>query len=225
MVYICPYFSRKMDDIEYRNSNKYYVNESIILKEQKLSPQKFNIKYPYISNLDNDIIKSKINESIVNEVSDLFKSQVLIPEQVDFNEIFGTYEIGVNKNNILSVLFSLYTYVNRAAHGITQYSSITINTKTGEVYKFDELFNSKVYYTEFLNRIANQYIKENNIQLINPYGGVRPNQEYYLTEDNLIIYYQVYEYTPYYYGLFKIEIPYNEIKNLLSPTSPINKLL
>jgi hypothetical protein len=222
MFYIHPHFLERQDIEKYTKSN---VNGSVPLIEQNLVPEKFTINYPYISNLNNDIINSKINNSIINEVSELFKSQVLLPEKTDFNEIFGTYETKVNKNSILSILFSMYTYVNRAAHGFTEYSSITINTQTGQIYNFSDLFNPKMYYTEFLNELAKQYINEKNIELISEYHGITPDQKFYLTEDKLVLYYQVYEYTPYYYGLFKIEIPYNSITNLLSPFSPINKIL
>jgi hypothetical protein len=100
-----------------------------------------------------------------------------------------------------------------------------LNVKTGQVYNFSDLFNPRIYYIGFLNELAKQYIKDNNITLINEYKGVTQDQQYYLTPNSLVLYYQVYEYTPYYYGLFKIELPYNKIRNLLGPTSPINMLI
>lgn len=208
-----------------RNSERQYTNGKAVLNEQKLVPQKFNIVYPFVVNENNDRIKTKVNQEIIDAVGELFKNQVLLPEKTDFIEIFGVYEIGVNKNYILSILFSIYTYVYHAAHGLTVYSSITINTKTGETYNFSDLFNPKMNYLGVLTLMVNKYIKDNNIQLINPFKGVTDNQEFYLTDKNLILYYQVYEYTPYYYGLFKVPIPYTEIKNILSPMSPINKLI
>lgn len=229
ICYGCPYardcfYGRKYNCANY-SSRKDVFSTSIELSEQKLSPNNFSIAYPFIPNLQKDKTIEKINNYIIDEVNKLFRSQVLLPEKVDFNEVLGTYEVMLNKNGILSILFSLYTYVNKAAHGFTAYSSITLNVETGQVYSFDDLFNPKLDYTSFINEIANEYIKGNNIVLINEYKGIIPNQQYYLTPDKLVIYYQVYEYTPYYYGLFKIEIPYNKITNLLTPFSPINKIL
>lgn len=198
---------------------------SVTIIKQKLIPTKFTIEYPLIPNDNNDKALIKVNNYIIDEVSKLFKSQVLLPEKVDFYEVFGTYEVTVNKNDILSILFSMYTYVKEAAHGVTAYSSLTVNTKTGAVYSFNDLFNPKMNYIPIINQIAKQYIKDNNIQLINEYKGVTPNQQYYLTEKELVLYYQPYEYTPGYYGIFKIEIPYNKIKNLITPLSPISKLM
>lgn len=198
---------------------------SVELGEQKLMPEKFSISYPFVPNSDNSNIAAEINKTIINEVNELFKEQVLRPEAVDFNEVLGTYEIMVNQKGILSVLFSMYTYVNRAAHGFTAYSSLTVNTETGEVYNFEDLFNPKFNYIPVINELAQQYIRDKDIQFIEEYKGVTANQQFYLTPDSLVLYYQVYEYTPYSYGLFRIEIPYTKIANMLSPLSPIAKLV
>lgn len=217
---VCPYAGYCVNCTE-RNENS---PVSVELSEQELIPDKFNISYPFISNANNNQIITQINNSIIDEVTSLFKNQVLLPEKIDFNEVLGTYEIMLNHSGILSILFSMYTYVSKAAHGFTAYSSITVNVETGQDYSFSDLFNPKLYYVGFLNEIAKQYIRDNNVQLINEYKGITTNQQYYLTPDTLVLYYQVYEYTPYYYGLFKIEIPYNKIENLLTPLSPIVKL-
>jgi hypothetical protein len=221
------YFSCLKNFYNSKNNNKNYRDEDAVkLQEQKLKPTEFAISYPVIppsEDKGDDIIK--VNNAITNEVSELFKSQVLKPEVLNFNEVLGIYETMLNKKGILSILFSMYTYVNKSAHGFTQYSSITANVKNGQIYSFSDLFNSKVYYVGFLNEIVKQYIKENNFQLINEYHGITENQSYYLTPNSLVIYYQVYEYTPYYYGLFKIEIPYNKISNIISPVGPIAKLI
>ena len=171
-----------------------------------------------------EVINS-INQAIIDKVAGLFKSQVLVPEKVDFSEVYGTYEDTLNENGIVSILFDMYTYVDKAAHGLSVYDSITFNANTGQVYSFSDLFNPRVNYMAELNRIAQEYIQRNNVTLTSPFRGIDEDQAFYLTPDSLVMYYQVYRYTPYYYGLFKIEIPYNRIRNLLGPLSPINKLI
>ncbi|WP_426351331.1 RsiV family protein [Alloiococcus sp. CFN-8] len=166
-----------------------------------------------------------LNQAIIDKVAGLFKSQVLVPEKVDFSEVYGTYEDTLNDNGIVSILFDMYTYVDKAAHGLSVYDSITFNANTGQIYSFSDLFNPRTNYIAELNRLAQEYIQKNNVTLLKPFGGVEENQAFYLTPNSLVMYYQVYRYTPYYYGLFKIEIPYTRIRNLLGPLSPINKLI
>lgn len=215
------------DSCNYKNHDKDYrdFREAVNLKNQKLMPPKFKISYPVINNPNSKDNITKINNAIVDEVDKLFRSQVLRPEVIDFAEVLGTYEITLNKNGIFSILFALYVYENKAAHGLTLYSSITANVEKGEVYIFSDLFNPKIYYISILNELAQKYIKENNILLINKYNGITENQQYYLTENSLVLYYQLYEYTPYVYGLFKIEIPYSKIVNIVGPAGPIPKIL
>lgn len=216
------YFGNIQDIYRNDNSNK---GDGLQILEQNLSPGSFRLSYPIITNMTDKNIQSKINQSIIDEVSRLFKNSILLPEQTDFTEVLGTYEIKLNEKGLLSILFSLYTYVYHAAHGITKYSSLTFDTRTGNVIKFSDLFTSKINYVPILSDIAKKYIDENDITLIEEYKGIEENQEFYLTPDELVIYYQVYAYTPYVYGLFQIPIPYKQILNLLGPASPIQRLL
>lgn len=174
--------------------------------------------------LEDEDLKERINEAIIDEVLYLFKNQVMVAEKINFQEIIGFYKVTLNEKGLLSILFSLYTYTG-GAHGYTAYSSLTIDLNTGEIYEFEDLFNPKFYYKGFLDKIIYEKIKEMDVPLIEEYNGITENQQFYLTPESLVIYYQVYEYTPYAYGLFKIEIPYTEIISALGPVSPIQRLI
>ncbi|WP_125151959.1 DUF3298 and DUF4163 domain-containing protein [Clostridium rectalis] len=193
------------------------------LGEQILKPNTFKLTYPFVTNLQ-ESVRKKVNEGIIDEVVYLFKDQVLYPENIDFKEVISFYEVPLNEKGLLSILFGIYTFTG-GAHGYTKYSSITLDLNSGKVYSFSDLFNPKIYYKGFLDEIAKQYIKDNNIPLVEEYNGIHQDQKFYLTPNELVLYYQVYEYTPYYYGVFKIIIPYDKILNLLGPMSPIQKLI
>ncbi|MPN33586.1 hypothetical protein SDC9_181075 [bioreactor metagenome] len=56
------------------------------------------------------------------------------------------------------------------------------------------------------------------IIFIAPYHGLKDSgQEFYLTTKELVVFYQLYEYTPYVYGFLKFSIPYEQIADLLEP--------
>jgi len=195
------------------------------LGEQVLSPSEFKLKYPFIKELQSKIAEDAINDSIVYLEGSLFTEHAIVKEKKDFTDVVSDYKVPLNENGLISMLFELYIYENHAAHGMTYFGSITANLETGETYEFSDLFNPKVYYTRILSDIAIKKVKEMGVPLITPYKGITENQQFYLTPNSLVLYYRIYEFTPYYFGNFEIKIPYSEILNILGPVSPIQKLL
>ncbi|HAK44120.1 MAG TPA: hypothetical protein DCM59_17265 [Clostridium sp.] len=100
-----------------------------------------------------------------------------------------------------------------------------MDVNTGKVYDLGDLFNTRMNYAKILSDIAMKKANEMNINFIEPYNGITDTQQFYLTPEALVLYYQVGEYTPASMGLFRITIPYNEISNILSPESPIVRLM
>lgn len=223
------YFGVDLRRIEFfqcfgRNNIRTTNSISDNIRTNRLAPSTFKMEYPYIDGLSNEVIQSDMNEDIIGTLNSLFLSQVILPEKTDLKEIISSYQIPLDEKGLLSIVFSLYTY-SGGAHGNTVFDSITFNTDTGEPYDFDELFNPKLNYTEALNKIIMTKVKENNIPVSNEFSGVTDNQKFYLTPQGLVLYYQIYEFTPYSYGLFRILIPYSELKDLIYPLSPLAKFM
>lgn len=194
------------------------------LGEQVLSPSNFKLTYPFVNNISDEAVQANVNDAILDLVGFMFRDQVLRPEKMQFLDVFGAYEVPLNQHNLLSILYSLYTFTG-GAHGYTSFDSITIDLKTGRIYSFEELFNGKINYKGYINKIAIDLTKKQNVTFIAEYKGITNNQRYYLTPDFLVLYYGLYEYTPYAFGRFEIKIPYSQIINILSPESPIKRLI
>lgn len=221
----------KVDTIFQNNISKFQqlekdysrVTEKAELEEQKISPEEFKLLYPYVNNLNEDAIK-KVNSAIIDTEMDLFKNNVLIPSPIDFKTIVSSYSVPLNQKGLLSILFELYYYTG-GAHGNTVFDSLTIDLNSGEIYKFNDLFNPKLDYIPQLNEISIRKAKESGVPLLAEYKGLTEDQKFYLVPNFLVLYYQLYQYTPYAYGRFEVKIPYTEIQSLLYPLSPIQKLL
>lgn len=195
------------------------------IRTQKLAPQTFDIEYPYIDGMKNEDVENIINSEIVDTVDDLLLSQVLVPEKVDFKKVTGAYEIPLDSYGILSIFMSISTLVNQENVPRITFNSLTVDLNTGETYDFDDLFNSKFNYKTALNEIVKNKVNNMNIKFVVPYDGITDTQKFYLTPEELVLYYQVDEYTPSSEGIFRIPIPYSEISNYLYPGSPINKII
>lgn len=190
--------------------------------EMRIQLQEASLTYPTLTGIGNPAVERKLNTAICQ------KAMSLLPEpspDLDIISAASNYDLKVLKNDIISLRLENYYYQRYFAHGMTYVTSLTANTQTSQIYQFEDLFNPAANYQEVLTRIIQQQIVDRQIPLINDYDGIKGNESFYLTEDSLVIYYQLYEYTPYYYGILEFPIPYTQIANLLNPNGPIARII
>lgn len=177
--------------------------------------------YPRAVNL-NSKVRSKINSAIKRAAF------AAIPDYdpgTSISEAVSSYKTTVNLKGVLSLRFEDYFYPEMAAHGVTGVSSVTLDLKTGREYEFYQLFRKGTNYQADINQIIQAQIIAEQIPLLKPFTGVGPDEDYYLTPDSLVIYYQPYEYTPGAYGVLEFKISYSQIAGIIDPEGPIGKIL
>lgn len=140
-------------------------------------------------------------------------------------EAVNSYKTTLNTDGFLSVRFDAYYFPELAAHGATGVSSVTLSLNTGKVYRFEDLFRRGSDYQQIIDQIIQAQIIEQQIPMLKPFEGVGPDQEYYLTPDSLVIYYQPYVYTPGAYGVLEFTIPYAQISGIVCPVGPIGEII
>ncbi len=178
--------------------------------------------YPRVTNLCSKDLRQKINrilkETAYQAIPDWDPGSSII-------EATSSYQVTVNMNSVLSVKFQDYYFPQNAAHGVSKYTSVTLSLNNGHKYSFDELFKPGVDYQTRLNAIIEAQIVAEQIPMLEPFKGVTSDEDYYLTPDRLVIYYQPYVYTPGAYGVLEFFIPYQAIMDLIDPQGPISKLV
>ena len=113
----------------------------------------------------------------------------------------------LNQKGILSVKFNVYTFRWHAANGLDVQKSITVNLETGKVYQLNNLFKPNSGYRRVLTKLIQKQIEEKEIPLLEEIKSIPDNQEFYMTKDALVIYFQEIEYTPHYIGIPEFAIP------------------
>lgn len=169
----------------------------------RLDNQLWNIDYPSVYGLSNYYVQEKINQRIYTSVMKLV--QVLTqPDMLTY--VSMSYEIKTNERNILSlVLHGLGDF--HGAHPVSNAISLTFDVATGICYELRDLFIPDSGYLQKISDIVEAQIKERDIQLISEFKGIQPDQDYYIADKALIIYFQPYEITPGYYGFPYFPIP------------------
>ncbi|MBB4824333.1 hypothetical protein HNO89_001555 [Sporosarcina luteola] len=182
-----------------------------------------SITYPVIAQMEDAVIQRKINFAIISAYNDLLIEQNFYDE--DLVELIGYFEIKTNEREILSLNLIVYSYTG-GAHGLTIVKSLTFSTETGEKYKLKDLFKSGSNYVEVISDIIRQRTDDWDIPLLDPpFKTIRPDQDYYLADTSIVIYFQLYEISPYAWGFPYFPIPIKDLEKVIAPDGPLAKLI
>ncbi|WP_407269889.1 RsiV family protein [Radiobacillus sp. PE A8.2] len=184
--------------------------------------EKVSIYYPYVM-LPNQQIQQSINQKIYSVVHQLIAHQQSI-QTGELQEMLGHFEIKTNERGLLSILFSNYAYSAPMAHGMTVVQSLNFNVKTGQEYQLQDLFKPNSNYIQVLSKQIEKQIKERDIPLLGNFTTIRPNQDFYLSDKCLVIYFRLYEITPYYVGFPMFPISVYSLEDIINPNGPLSIL-
>lgn len=187
----------------------------------KQSPS-IRVYYPVVSGLTNKTAEMNINVAIVETLNRMLLD--LGYHDQNLVEMQGYFEIKTNERKILSLTLLVYSYTG-GAHGFTMIKSLTFNVDTGKNYLLYELFKPDSSYVEKLSAIISRKIKQWNIQLLDEFTKIRHDQDYYLADHSIVIYFQLYEITPYVAGFPYFPIPILDVSDIIEDTGPLGILL
>lgn len=182
------------------------------------------VYYPMISGLRNHHVELLINTSIVEVCQELIHTQFdETPSSVV--EMLGHYEIKNNQRDILSLTLSNYTYHNHAAHGMTYLRSLTFDTKSGKRYNLSDLFKPNSDYIGRLSRLIKKQITERDITTLSEFNKIKSNQEFYIADKVLVIYFQLYDLVPYAYGFPMFPISVYDLQDIVVEDGPLGRMI
>lgn len=228
---ICILYSRStiLSELEHMNTTQSPVQ--IITRKLVRPAYGMNIDYPVVVGMRNAAVQKKINDIILYTVNKLIYDQTnqLVDVQginpLPKMTVQGFYEVKANLRDVLSLSIGNYTMVEHAAHGLTIIRSLTFDINTGKVYQLGELFKPGSNYVKVLSDIVARQIKERDITLLGDFQGIKPDQDYYISDKVLVIYFQLYEITAYAYGFPYFPISVYEIQDIIAKDSPLYRMI
>jgi len=180
------------------------------------------VYYPIINNLKNHVAQLKINRAIIATMNKLLIEQNFLENNLV--EMDASFEIKNNQRGILSLNLIVYSFTG-GAHGMTIIKSMTFDTTTGKQYTLNDLFKKGSNYEEKLSSIIGEDIKKWGIQLLGKFDGIRGDQDFYIADTSIIIYFQLYEITPYVWGFPYFPIPILDIQDIITQDGPLNRMM
>ena len=181
------------------------------------------VYYPVVTHMKNQQLQEMINQSIVKETQGLIDVQAgNMPTNVV--EMIGSFEIKNNQRDVLSLSLSNYAYHYHAAHGMTYIKSLTFDLKKRKQCELKDLFKPGSSYVEKLSDLISKQIVLRDVPILNSFSKIKPDQDFYIADKSLVIYYQLYEITPYAFGFPMFPISVYEIQDIINEDGPLGRM-
>lgn len=192
-------------------NNKYInsvINIPIIMTSNK------DINYSINEKIRNDIMK--FYDISQKEAEDYFQG---IPDEQNKFVANADFEVKKNSDGMLSIIVKYYKY-SGGAHGYYEDVAYNIDIKSGKILELSGLFKAnsnykKVIDDEIRKQIEDLGKKDPESKGIYQFEGIKDNQKFYIQDDNLVIYFDLYEIAPYAAGIPEYIINVNTISHIL----------
>lgn len=202
----------------------------VTITAQEIKQDKTNIavdlKIPVISGMKNQAVQNKINAQLAEDAKN-FAGQV--EKQADEEmprirksgsavngyTVRTSYEVTYNKNGLLSIPFMFMQYTG-GAHGLEVKRPYNFDLSNGKNLTLGDLFKPGTDYKGMINAEIKKQIQANQGKYFsgqNGFQGIKDNQDYYLSDNALVIYFQEYEIAPFAFGHPEFKIPYTLFGN------------
>lgn len=231
-----PYYLDKSDNIIYKPNDIIYLDNRYSILKEKYKP---NINYliyiPIVQGIEDKNVEIEINNKL-REMSYFRPSEnngiqgnLTITENDVLNyNYYGDFNIKYFGNNLLVLEIEGYYYPLGAAHGMPYRKTPIIDLVTGKFYALGDLFMGGVYWVGELNKIISNMIendKQYEYVFKDQFKGIKENQDFYVDNNNLYIYFQPYEIGPYSAGFITFKIPFSEIQEMINKNGDFYKAL
>ncbi|MBW7477525.1 DUF3298 and DUF4163 domain-containing protein [Paenibacillus oenotherae] len=189
-----------------------------VIHASRITFPKAELWVPVISGLHNAAARNAMNETIRRTVRELVTEQGSLDDPRA--EMQGYFEIKTNEKNVLSLSLFNYAYTG-GAHGLTLQRSLTFDTGTGKAYSLSEMFKPGSPYVSRLSDIIKKQIEEREIATLDPFNAISPDQSFYIADRALVIYFALYELTPYAFGFPYFPISVYDLTDIINPNGPL----
>ncbi|GIQ62985.1 DUF3298 domain-containing protein [Paenibacillus cisolokensis] len=193
-----------------------------IISSHRVVLPKTELWVPVVRGLHSRRAEADINDAIRGTVRQLVVDQGSLDDPRA--EMIGYFETKTNHSQVLSISLFNYAYTG-GAHGLTLQRSLTFDTTTGRSYALHELFKPGSPYVKVLSEIVAEQIKERKIDTLQPFQSIRPDQDFYVADRSLVIYFQLYELAPYVYGFPYFPISVYELEPIINDDGPLAAML
>ena len=204
------------------------VDTKIINKDNKFI--KANLKIPVLI-IANKQMQSAINKKIESDIMEFYNSLFKeaqsylndFPDQESHFAISSDFEVKKNTDKVFSILIKYYEY-SGGAHGSYEYFPYNVDLTSGRVFILKDIFKENSKYREVIDKEIKKQIRELNVKNNLPedsnqlysFKGIKETQKFYLADDKIVVFFDLYDIAPYVAGIPEFEIRRDVVENILN---------
>ncbi|MEI6286912.1 MAG: DUF3298 domain-containing protein [Bacillota bacterium] len=195
-------------------SAEYKFIPPVLLNYKSIVNDKETVYIPQVYGMKDAVIQTAVNKLLSMDIDvdlqtwdknwqDMYNATQ--PEIRSGLHFWFTFDQNYNKENILSVAMSEYSFAG-GAHGMAFQYAHTIDLLSGKEIVLSALFNDKSDWKGMINAYITSEIKYYQRDL--KFEGIKDDQNYYLSNQGLVIFFNPYEIGPWVEGMPTFVIPY-----------------
>lgn len=214
--------------------------KALLFTEKEITTEENSIVFINIPQVEGDTqIAAKINSTIQRVIGKSLSvkennSAILttLEEQINsFNEEYKNFkkdfpdlpviweaqidgEILYQSEEIITVALTIYTNTG-GAHGVSSISLLNFNPETGSQIPVAELFSDFISFQDIAKSAIKKEVETNKEKYFDS-NKISLPENIGLTEDGILLLYNVYEIAPYASGITEIIIPFDDVDNYLN---------
>ncbi|WP_454054349.1 DUF3298 and DUF4163 domain-containing protein [Clostridium sp. Marseille-Q7071] len=211
-------FSKKVSALEKTQMEKIEVN----FKEEKILGETIdiNLRIPRLIGLANKEFENKLNgeilESIIKfknntEELSIIDHKYAKENRYDIPKYNCTVDYKVNyiSNNLVSLTIEFVKFTG-GTYAIEDNVTYNVDINKEKILNLDDVFHEKENYVEIINGNIKTELKEKeNVYFADKFITVNENTKFYIEKDNIVVYFDMNEISPYVIGIPEFKIPLN----------------
>lgn len=216
-----PQAMLKSSGLNEDNSNVKIVDKIYKSKNNYLD---INVIVPQVTGISDKKQEDSINDKIIkwtenwiNEVKEIadeyFKDK---PTPLMPYQLYARYKL-TNNSDIISFYIDYYQF-SGGAHGITNRIAYNIEKSSGIEMQLKDIFKDNYNYKDVINKEISRQISKDPDRYFtgkDGFNGIGDNQNFYIKNNTVVIYFGLYEIAPYAAGISEFIIPNNLLEGNL----------
>lgn len=214
------FYMNEQGQLIYKPLSYVGTDTGVKIREDKYKPN-FNyiVYYPVLEDMADIKKETDVNQELKEMWTDISSVSIKPNDVLDYH-YEGGFSVVYGRKNLLVLMESGYDYPFGAAHGMPVMNHVHIDTRTGEFYELEDLFLDDGRYADILSEIVKDQLSEMSEQepgmyWFDSYKGISGDQQFYITDKGLSLYFQPYEIAPYAAGFPTFFVTFEEINDII----------